>query len=160
MDIVLIHPQIPQNTGSIARTCAATETPLHIIKPFPFEISEKKAKRAGLDYWPYVDIAIHESWDEYKSIRTPKNIWAFSKFGTRLYYEAEFGLNDALVFGSETAGLSEEFIQSLNPQNILMIPMISPSVRSLNLSNAVSIALYEARRQLSLDKDVSIRERR
>jgi tRNA (cytidine/uridine-2'-O-)-methyltransferase len=152
MDIVLVEPQIPQNTGSIARTCAATDTPLHLVGPLGFDISEKAVRRAGLDYWPYVKLSRHGTWDNYIESRQPPKVWLFSKFGERLYTTAEFGPDDALVFGSETKGLGAEFLASFSPDQIVKIPIVTDHVRSLNLSNAVSIALYEARRQLQLDK--------
>lgn len=151
MQIVLVNPQIPQNTGSIARTCAATKTPLHIIEPMAFEINEKNVRRAGLDYWPHVDLTVHKSWEDYVERSSSGRIWCFSKFGKQLYYKAEFSENDALVFGSETTGLGEEFLKRYK-DTVVTIPMPCSEVRSLNLSNAVSIALYEARRQLALDE--------
>jgi tRNA (cytidine/uridine-2'-O-)-methyltransferase len=159
VEIVLVEPQIPQNTGSIARTCAATETPLHIVGPTPFEISEKRAKRAGLDYWPYVHLSRHLTWDEYVQRSPPNRVWLLSSFGTTVYYDAEFSLGDAIVFGSETKGLGSEFLLKFPPSQRLTIPMPCPGVRSLNLSNAVSIVLYEARRQLRLDADYHCRVR-
>lgn len=152
MDIVLVEPQIPQNTGSIARTCAATDTPLHLIEPLGFEITEKAVRRAGLDYWPYVKLSQHKTWDEYLTQTKPRAIWLFSKFGERLYTDAQFGPTDALVFGSETKGLGEAFLSTFPREQILRIPIVTDYVRSLNLSNAVSIALYEARRQLGMDR--------
>jgi tRNA (cytidine/uridine-2'-O-)-methyltransferase len=151
MDIVLVEPQIPQNTGSIARTCAATDTPLHLVGPLGFDLSEKAVRRAGLDYWPYVTLARHGSWESYLEACNPGKIWLFSSFGERVYHSASFSLNDALVFGSETQGLGAEFLGRFPAEQILKIPMVTRHVRSLNLSNAVSIALYEARRQLKLD---------
>jgi tRNA (cytidine/uridine-2'-O-)-methyltransferase len=151
VQIVLVEPQIPQNTGSISRTCAATDTPLHLVEPLGFEITEKAVRRAGLDYWPYVKLFRHASWNDYLKNGQPDNIWLFSKFGERLYTSAEFGPNDALVFGSETKGLGQEFLAQYPSSQILRIPIVTDYVRSLNLSNAVSIALYEARRQLKLD---------
>lgn len=152
MDIVLVEPQIPQNTGSIARTCAATNTPLHLIEPLGFEISEKAVRRAGLDYWPFVKLAQHKSWDNYLAHSRPDTVWLFSKFGQRLYTDAVFRPKDALVFGGETKGLGEAFLSGFPESQILRIPIVTDYVRSLNLSNAVAIALYEARRQLQLDK--------
>ncbi|MBN8549231.1 MAG: tRNA (cytidine(34)-2'-O)-methyltransferase [Deltaproteobacteria bacterium] len=151
MDIVLVNPQIPQNTGSIARTCAATQTPLHLVGKIGFDLSEKAVRRAGLDYWPWVPLSKHQSWEEYLEARKPPHAWFFSKFGTRLYSDAPFGPHDALVFGSETKGLGEEFLSKVPADQILRIPIVCDAVRSLNLSNAVSIALYEGRRQLKLD---------
>ncbi len=152
MDIVLVEPQIPQNTGSIARTCAATDTPLHLVGPLGFEIDEKAVRRAGLDYWPYVKLFEHQNWTDYLTSAQPPKVWLFSKFGERLYTSADYGPNDALVFGSETKGLGQEFLSKFPQEQILRIPIVTTYVRSLNLSNAVSIALYEARRQLQLDK--------
>lgn len=152
MQIVLVEPQIPQNTGSISRTCAATDTPLHLVEPLGFEITEKAVRRAGLDYWPYVKLFRHASWTDYVKDAAPEKIWLFSKFGERLYTTAEFGPNDALVFGSETKGLGKEFLSQYPSSQILRIPIVTDYVRSLNLSNAVAIALYEARRQLELDE--------
>ncbi len=152
MDIVLVRPEIPQNTGSIARTCAATETPLHLIGELGFEITEKRVRRAGLDYWPFVDLHRHPDWETYLTVRKPTTIWCLSTHGTRSYTDATFGVNDAIVFGSETKGLGEAFLKERDPSTILKIPIPCAGVRSLNLSNAVSIVLYEARRQLKLDK--------
>lgn len=155
MDVVLVNPEIPQNTGSIARTCAATETPLHIVGKPLFEISDRTVRRAGLDYWPYVDLTMHETWDKYLALRKPPKVWLFSKFGERPYYQAEFGTNDAFVFGSETKGLGQAFLDQFPPEQVLKIPMSCPGVRSINLSNAVSVAIYEGRRQLRLDEVTS-----
>lgn len=151
MDIVLVEPQIPQNTGSIARTCAATDTPLHLVGPLGFDLSEKAVRRAGLDYWPHVKLARHGTWEDYLESKSPRRVWLFSKFGTRLYTTADFAHEDALVFGSETKGLGEDFLSRYPTDQILRIPIVTDYVRSLNLSNAVSIALYEARRQLGMD---------
>ena len=151
MIIVLYEPEIPQNTGSIARTCAATATPLHLVGRLGFEIDEKRVRRAGLDYWPYVDLHIHDSWDNFiKSVPDCK-FWLFSKYAEKIYHQAEFNPHDALIFGSETKGLGKEFLESFPKENQLRIPMPCKEVRSLNLSNAVSVALYEARRQLGID---------
>lgn len=151
VDIVLVEPQIPQNTGSISRTCAATDTPLHLVGPLGFDLSEKAVRRAGLDYWPYVKLSRHGTWDNYMESQKPRKVWLFSKFGERLYTTADFHPDDALVFGSETKGLGQEFLSAFPSEQILRIPIVTDYVRSLNLSNAVSIALYEARRQLQLD---------
>jgi len=150
MQVVLVDPQIPQNTGSIARTCAATKTPLHLVGNLGFEITEKRVKRAGLDYWPFVDLHRHASWEEYLQEAKPGKIWLFSKFAARVYYDANFEANDALVFGSETKGLGEEFLGKFASDCALRIPMECEGVRSLNLSNAVAVALYEARRQVQV----------
>lgn len=148
MQIVLVNPQIPQNTGSIARSCAATNTPLHIIKPIPFEITEKKVRRAGLDYWPYVNLTQHESWEDFLQTVKPIQLWYLSTKGTMPYYKATFKKDDFLVFGSETKGLGSNFINNIPQSSLLTIPMEVQEVRSLNLSNAVSIVLFEALRQV------------
>lgn len=152
MDVVLVNPQIPQNTGSIARTCAATRTPLHLVGELGFDISAKAVRRAGLDYWPHVPLTRHATWEDYMASRQPTTVWLLSKFGTRLYHHVPFQPNDAIVFGSETTGLGHEFMSRFPPEQILRIPIVCEHVRSLNLSNAVSIVLYEARRQLGLDE--------
>lgn len=150
MDVVLVNPEIPQNTGSIARTCAATGTPLHLVGKLGFDISEKAVRRAGLDYWPYVNLTQHTSWEEYLVARAPKRIWLLTKFGTRPYYTAPFGQEDAIVFGSETKGLGQDFLERYPDDQKLRIPIDCEHVRSLNLSNAVSIVLYDARRQWAM----------
>lgn len=152
MRIVLVEPEIPQNTGSIARTCAATRTPLHLVGKLGFEINEKRVRRAGLDYWPYVELHIHSTWEDFIDACKPGGIWLFTKFAERIYHQAEFKKGDALVFGSETKGLGREFLANFPDEQKLKIPMSCAEVRSLNLSNAASVALYEARRQLSLDR--------
>jgi tRNA (cytidine/uridine-2'-O-)-methyltransferase len=144
MDIVLVSPQIPQNTGSIARTCAATQTPLHLVEPLGFEICEKKVRRAGLDYWPHVDLTQHADWDTFLAHRKPQTLWYLTTHATRSYTEVPFGPDDCLVFGSETAGLGATFLEACPAEHRITIPMMSDAVRSLNLSNAVSIVLYHA----------------
>ena len=148
MNIVLVEPLIPQNTGSIARTCAATKTPLHLVGEIGFDLSEKAVRRAGLDYWPYVELKQWETWEEFLSKENPEELWFFTKFAARSYTEATFTENAYLIFGSETKGLGEEFLSQYEDDQKLLIPMDEPKVRSLNLSNAASIALYEARRQV------------
>jgi tRNA (cytidine/uridine-2'-O-)-methyltransferase len=152
MQIVLVEPQIPQNTGSISRTCAATDTPLHLVGKLGFTITEKAVRRAGLDYWPHVKLSQHSTWEDYIETAKPSRLWYFSKYATRLYTDADYNHGDALVFGSETKGLGAEFMSTVPHESLLRIPIVTTYVRSLNLSNAVSIAIYEARRQLGLDK--------
>lgn len=150
MHVVLVHPEIPQNTGSIARTCAATGIGLHLIHPLGFDISEKRVRRAGLDYWPFVELHEHASWEEYSASMQPPRLWALTKFGATPYHQAAFSVGEALVFGSETKGLGPTFLETIPADNHLVIPMRCTGVRSLNLSNAVSIVLYEALRQTGL----------
>lgn len=148
MLVALVNPEIPQNTGSIARTCAATGTPLHLIGKLGFEISEKRVRRAGLDYWPYVSVTQHSSWELFEKAHSDAHtFWFFSRHADSSHFEANFQPDDILVFGSETKGLGSQILQAADPKRCLRIPMTCPQVRSLNLSNAVSIALYEAIRQ-------------
>jgi tRNA (cytidine/uridine-2'-O-)-methyltransferase len=147
MHVVLFQPEIPPNTGSIARLCAATLTPLHLIEPLGFKITDKHLKRAGLDYWEFVDLTVHKSWDDFIRRRANKRLLFFSKRATRSYTQALYQEADFLVFGPETRGLPAELLAA-HPQQCYRIPMMAAGVRSLNLSNAVSIVLYEGLRQL------------
>lgn len=147
MQIVLFEPEIPPNTGSVARLCAATLTPLHLVEPLGFKIDDKHLKRAGLDYWPFVELHLHSSWRDFITSAAPKKLWFFSKRATQSYTAVRYGDEDFMVFGPETRGLPDRLVME-NPECALRIPMMGSGVRSLNLSNAVSIALYEALRQL------------
>jgi len=147
MHVVLFNPEIPPNTGSIARLCAATLSPLHLIEPLGFEIDDKHLKRAGLDYWEFVDLRVHASWDDFLKQSGAENLLYFSKRATRSYTQARYQEDDYLVFGPETRGLPQQLLD-LNEEHSYRIPMMGEGVRSLNLSNAVSIVLYEALRQL------------
>jgi tRNA (cytidine/uridine-2'-O-)-methyltransferase len=146
MYVVLYQPEIPPNTGSIARLCAATLTPLHLIEPLGFKIDDKHLKRAGLDYWEYVDLRVHKSWNEFLVQTNGKRLLFFSKRATRSYTRASYQENDCLVFGPETSGLPQEWLEA-HQERSFQIPMMGRGVRSLNLSNAVSIVLYEGLRQ-------------
>lgn len=147
MNVVLLEPEIPPNTGSIARLCAATVTPLHLVKPLGFQLDDKHLKRAGLDYWKYVDIHLHDSWNDFLKNHPGDRLLFFSRKAQRSYTEAAYHQKDFLVFGPETRGLSEKLLDE-NRERCYRIPMMGQCVRSLNLSNAVSIVLYEALRQL------------
>ncbi len=147
MNVVLVEPEIPPNTGSIARLCAATDTTLHLVAPLGFKIDDKHLKRAGLDYWKYVDIRLHDSWNEFLRRNSRQRLFFFSKKALQSYTQALYQEGDFLVFGPETRGLPEELLRA-NSERAYRIPMMSQTVRSLNLSNAVSIVLYEALRQL------------
>jgi tRNA (cytidine/uridine-2'-O-)-methyltransferase len=147
MHVVLYQPEIPPNTGSVARLCAATLTPLHLIKPLGFKIDDKHLKRAGLDYWEFVDLRVYNSWEQFLDMNSAKRLWYFSKKAARSYTQVSFAEDDYLVFGPETRGLPEQWI-ALNAERALRIPMMGTGVRSLNLSNAVAIVLYEGLRQL------------
>lgn len=144
--IVLVNPEIPQNTGNIARTTAALYTTLHLIKPLGFELSDKYLKRAGLDYWAETDVRIYENWEEFIARCSPKNIWIFTTKSDNDYSKVIYNENDYLVFGCETKGLSEFFHKSFEKQKV-KIPIDNPNIRSINLATAVAIALYCARAQ-------------
>ena len=143
--IVLVEPEIPQNAGNIARTCAATGTHLHMIRPLGFEVSDKYLKRAGLDYWHLVDISYYDSFDELQAKYPDSRFFYFTTKGRHRHSDVAFHDGDFLVFGKETKGLPEELLMK-NEETCLRIPMFSEA-RSLNLSNSVAVALYEALRQ-------------
>ena len=147
--IVLVEPEIPQNAGNIARTCAATGTRLHFIRPLGFEVSDKYLKRAGLDYWHLVDISYYDSFDELYAKNADATFYFFTTKGRRRHSDAAFKDGDFLVFGKETRGLPEELLMQ-NEETCLRIPMFEQA-RSLNLGNSVAIALYEALRQMDFD---------
>ncbi len=149
MRIVLLEPEIPQNTGSIARLAAALRTPLDLIEPLGFSLEDRYLKRAGLDYWPLVDLTVHRDWSTYRARQHAGRLIGFSTRGSRSYTECRFESEDRLLFGKETRGLGAAILSELG-DSVYTIPMVEPGVRSLNLSNAVSIVVYEARRQLGL----------
>ncbi len=145
--VVLVEPEIPQNTGNIARTCAATGCVLHLIKPLGFELSDRQLKRAGLDYWNSVEVHVHERFSELAEQDPAARFFFFTTKAERAYTEAEFRAGDYLVFGKETRGLEEELLVE-HREWCVRLPMIAGS-RSLNLSNAVAVAVYEGLRQNS-----------
>lgn len=145
LDIVLVEPEIPHNTGAVARTCAATGARLHLIKPLGFDISDKAVKRCGLDYWYLVDISVYENIDEYFAKHGDKNIYLATTKAPHAYSEVDMSGDIALLFGKETAGLPER-LRGKYRERCIRIPMISEA-RSLNLSNSVAILAYEALRQ-------------
>ena len=161
MRIVLLEPEIPQNTGSIARLAAATRTPLDLIQPLGFSLEDRYLKRAGLDYWPWVDLTVHEGWSDYLARNplpgspatttgaAPSRLIGLSARARKSYTRFDFRPGDRLLFGRESCGLPPDVIAMLG-ENVLTIPMDCTHVRSLNISNAVSIVVYEARRQLGL----------
>ncbi len=145
MNIVLVEPEIPQNTGNIVRTCAATGARLHIVKPMGFEIDDKKLKRAGLDYWHFLNIKYYENLDDFFEKNKDGRFYYLSSKGTASYTDIEFKDGDFLLFGKETRGLPEKLLIE-HPERSIRIPMISDA-RCLNLSNSVAIVVYEALRQ-------------
>ena len=146
MHIVLIEPEIPGNTGNIARLCAATGIELHLVKPLGFSIDDKHLKRAGLDYWHLVKVHVHENFAVVKALYPEHKFHYCSTKAPRAHSEAQFGRDDMLVFGKETAGIPEDILKA-NWEHCIRIPMIE-GARSLNLSNAAAIVAYEAMRQL------------
>jgi tRNA (cytidine/uridine-2'-O-)-methyltransferase len=146
INVALVEPEIPQNTGNIARLCAATRTPLHIIGVAGFRLDHRAVRRAGLDYWPEVSLHRQQDLDSlYRFLRDARFVYVTTK-AEQLYFEWRFDQNDCLVFGPETRGLPETLLRE-NWERCLTIPMLNPKVRSLNLANSVAIVLYEALRQ-------------
>ena len=148
VQVVLVAPEIPQNTGSIGRLCVATDSPLHLIDPLGFFVDDKHVRRAGLDYWEHVRLARHASWEAFLAARPPGRLLLFAARPRGPAYTAiRFRPDDVLVFGGESRGLPEA-IRAAHPDAIYTIPITSPHVRSLNLATAVAIVLYEGLRQL------------
>mgnify|MGYP003447669648 FL=1 len=145
LNIVLYQPEIPQNTGNIARTCVLTNSTLHLIKPMKFKIDDKQVKRAGLDYWSELKLEIHESYEEFIKKYGDKRIFLATTHGGEHYDEVSFKEGDFIMFGRESAGVPEEVH---NAHEGIRVPMIKTSTRSLNLSNTVAIIAYEALRQI------------
>ncbi len=153
LNIVLLNPEIPNNTGNIGRTCAATGCRLHLIHPLGFELTEKARRRAGLDYWPLVDCVEHASFEAYLKDTQPQRLWLLTTHATRPMWEAPIKSGDHLLFGKETAGVPPEIHHLIEQQwgkdARLTLPMISdPRARSLNLATAVCGAVYESMRQI------------
>jgi tRNA (cytidine/uridine-2'-O-)-methyltransferase len=146
-NVVLYQPEIPQNTGNIGRTCVALGAKLWIVRPTGFRLDDKLLQRAGLDYWQHLCWEAVDSWEQMLLALAPERTWFFTKFASRSYTEAAFAEGDWLVFGSETSGLPESIHSQFSSQR-LSLPMIGP-VRSLNLSVAVGVGLFEAHRQCS-----------
>lgn len=146
LNIVLVEPEIPQNTGNIARTCAATGARLHIVKPMGFEIDDKKLKRAGLDYWYLLDLTYYENINDFFERNKGGNFFFFTTKAQRTHSDVSYTDKSYLIFGKETKGLPEELLLE-HPEECVRIPMIDEA-RSLNLSNAVAIGTYEALRQM------------
>lgn len=145
LNIVLVEPEIPQNTGNIARTCAATGARLHLVEPMGFKVDDKKLKRAGLDYWYLLDITYYKNLDDFFARNKDGNFYYFSTKADKVYSEIEYPDNSYLVFGKETKGLPEKLLFD-NHDTTVRIPMIDDA-RSLNLSNSVAIGVYEVLRQ-------------
>lgn len=145
MNIVLLEPEIPQNTGNIGRTCCATGTKLHLIEPMGFRINEKNLKRAGMDYWDKLDVTIYDSYQDFMEQNPDAKIWLATTKAPKRYCDVKFSENDHIMFGKESAGIPEEILVA-NKEDCIRIPM-NEDIRSLNLANSVAIVLYEALRQ-------------
>lgn len=150
MHIVLHQPEIPANTGNIGRTCVATGTSLHLIEPLGFRLSEKDLKRAGMDYWEHLDVNRYVNYADFKEKHPGAKVWMATTKAHKLYTEVEFGPDDFIMFGKESAGIPEEILVE-NEDTCIRIPMLD-QIRSLNLSNSVAIVLYEALRQNNFDQ--------
>lgn len=148
LHIVMVNPEIPPNTGNVARSCAATGSVLHLVKPLGFDISDRALKRAGLDYWQYVDVRVHENLESFMENYGNHTMYLATTKGSRKYSEVRFKDEDMILFGRETAGLPREFIAQ-HEKNAIRIPMSEDTrLRSLNLANSVNIILFEALRQM------------
>lgn len=147
LNIVLVEPEIPQNTGSIARLCAATDTVLHLVRPLGFSTDDKQLKRAGLDYWQFVKIVYWDGFDKFLAATPTENFHFLSKKAEKSYTECNFSSGDFLVFGKETKGLPSVILENF-PNQCLRIPITNTNVRSLNLAMTCGIVLYEALRQI------------
>lgn len=153
LNIVLYQPVIPQNTGAIARLCACTGATLHLIHPLGFKVDEASVKRAGLDYWPFVDVRNHESWEQFLELEKPNQLSFYTKFATQVYSEVQYSLPTYLVFGSETKGLPQNIHETYSSL-LYKIPMRTSVVRSLNLAQSAAIVVYEAIRQNNLKSEL------
>lgn len=148
MNLVLVAPQIPQNTGNIARLCVGLGARLHLIRPLGFSVRESRVKRAALDYWEHVDLVVHRDWDAFLARAQPADLFFASTKGTRTCFDYRFTDATHLVFGNEEAGLPLEFYTRYRDQ-LYTIPMPGPHARSINLANAAAIVAYEAFRQIT-----------
>jgi len=145
LNVVLVEPEIPQNTGNIVRTCAATGARLHLIEPLGFRLGEKELKRAGMDYWEKLSVTRYIDYDDFKKQHPRAKIWYATTKAKQTYAEVSFSMDDYIMFGKESAGIPEEILVD-NEDTCIRIPM-GENIRSLNLSNSVAIVLYEALRQ-------------
>jgi tRNA (cytidine/uridine-2'-O-)-methyltransferase len=154
MNVVLLEPEIPPNTGNVARLCAATKSTLHLIEPFGFKLDDAQLKRAGMDYWQQVEWLRWKNWTEFAE-QLPANarLWFIESHGAKNYSEVKFSPEDYLVFGRETAGLPKQLLDK-HRENWLCIPMFNAKSRSLNLSNCVALVLFEALRQQGFKNEI------
>ena len=155
MHVVLLEPEIPPNTGNVARLCAATNSTLHLIEPFGFKLDDAQLKRAGMDYWQHVRWFRWKNWPDFRAqVRGGARLWLIESNGPTRYTEVSFGADDYLVFGRETAGLPKSLLQE-NGESWLRIPMFNAKARSLNLSNCVALVLFEVLRQNGFEGELT-----
>jgi len=147
LSIVLVRPEIPHNTGAIGRLCVGLGVKLNLIRPLGFHLNDKSVARAGLDYWSYLELSVHDSWEEYLAAAQPNRLFFLSTHGERSLYDCAFESGDALVFGNESSGLPQDFYARYRDR-LFRIPMPGEHARSINLANAVSVAAYECFRQV------------
>jgi tRNA (cytidine/uridine-2'-O-)-methyltransferase len=153
MNIVLLEPEIPPNTGNVARLCAATKSVLHLIEPFGFKLDDAQLKRAGMDYWRHVEWHRWKNWQSFaEKLPADARLWFVESGGGKIYSEVKFSPDDFLIFGRETAGLPRQLLEN-HKENCLRIPMFNAQSRSLNLSNCVALVLFEALRQQGFPKE-------
>ncbi len=145
LNVVLFQPEIPANTGNIGRTCVATDTRLHLIEPLGFRLNEKEIKRAGMDYWEHLDVTRYVNFEDFLERNPNAKVWMATTKAKHVYTDVTYGPDDYIMFGKESAGIPEEILVE-NEETCIRIPMLS-KIRSLNLSNSVSVVLYEALRQ-------------
>lgn len=147
IDIVLVQPEIPPNTGNVIRLAANTGARLHLVRPLGFSLDDRQLKRAGLDYHEYATMRVHGSWADFRKAMSGRRLYAFTTAGTKLYTDVRYAADDVLVFGAEASGLPSTVVDEFPPERRLRLPM-RPGNRSINLSNAVAVAAFEAWRQL------------
>lgn len=145
MNIVLVEPEIPPNTGNVARTCVMTGSKLHLVEPLGFSLSESSVRRSGLDYWKYLDLEIHPTFEALKDKYEQYRFLYYTTRGKLYYHQISYSFNDFLIFGSETKGLAETILEKA--EHVIRIPMVEQIPRSLNMGNSVALVLYEALRQ-------------
>jgi tRNA (cytidine/uridine-2'-O-)-methyltransferase len=150
IDIVLVEPEIPPNTGNVIRLAANSGARLHLVRPLGFSLDDKQLKRAGLDYHEYASLAVHDSWQHFARQMQGRRMFAFATSGERLFSDVRYAADDVLVFGREASGLPAAIVETFAPEMRLRLPM-RPGNRSINLSNAVAIAVFEAWRQLGYE---------
>lgn len=148
LNIVLMQPEIPHNTGAIGRLCVGLNCRLHLVRPLGFALTAAQLRRTGMDYWEHLRLTVHDNWDQFMADEQPDHVWLASTHGTRNLYDCRFEADAYLIFGSESRGLPAE-LHIRHAESIFRIPMPGPHARSLNLANATAVVMYEAYRQIN-----------